>query len=111
MTENAMLAYQTKLNKSKCKQYGKHVSHADYKDQMLSYHLMEKHLLHKKNINMLCQWFMDSEYSFYCRYSGTKSITDIQHLLFLGTSQTYKLNSLTEINKPPTYCKANVSIL
>jgi hypothetical protein len=29
----------------------------------------------------------------------------------LGTSQTYKLNSLTEINKPPTYCKANVSIL
>jgi hypothetical protein len=45
-----MLAYLTKLNKTKGKQYGKHVSHADYKDQMPSYHLrgLEKLLLHNK---------------------------------------------------------------
>ena len=48
-----------------------------------------------------------SGYNLYCRYSGAKSITDIQHLLFLYTSPTKKPNSPKAIYHLPTKYKAN----
>jgi len=80
------------MKKSKGIQYGKYMSQTDYQDQMLSYHLCEREklLLHKKSR----KYGMSSvDCKCNCSRSGAKSITDIQHCLFLETRATKKPNS------------------
>lgn len=55
---------------------------------------------------MACQVLIASAYNFYCSYSGAKSITDIQHFLFLDTSPTKKSNSPKAIYHLSTKYKA-----
>ena len=47
----------------------------------------------RKHVNMVWQVLTASAYNFYCSYSGAKSITDIQHFLFLDTSPKKKPKS------------------
>jgi len=95
---DAMLAYLTRWKKSKGIQYGKFMSQTDYQDQMLSYHLCEREklLLHKKSR----KYGMSSvDCKCNCSRSGAKSITDIQHCLFLETRATKKPNSPKAIHR------------
>jgi hypothetical protein len=102
---DVMLAHLTRWKKSKGIQYGKYMSQADYQDQMLSYHLCEREklLLHKKSHKYGTS---SVECKCNCRYSGAKSITDIQHFLFLNTSPTKKPNSPRAIYRLSTKYKA-----